>query len=98
MDFAAQPDIDVALLAAEREGNRVIIDLVGVPFLASGPIGRLLRSHHVLSDRGGALALVMPSSHLQKLFERLGICELMHIFESQAGAIAYLVSLAGIGG
>jgi len=50
-----------ALVAALKpEPRRLVIDLAGVPFMASAGVGVLMGIRAVLTSRGGSLVLLSP--------------------------------------
>ncbi|MBW4721239.1 STAS domain-containing protein [Saccharothrix obliqua] len=69
-------------------GERVVLDLSGVPFMDTTGLSLMLDWHRRLDGAGGQfrMASLQPSVH--KLFRLTELTEVMHIHESVADATA----------
>ncbi|GAA3857073.1 hypothetical protein GCM10022243_23040 [Saccharothrix violaceirubra] len=72
----------------ETPGDRVVVDLSGVPFMDTTGLSLMLDWHRRLDGTGGQfrMAALQPSVH--KLFRLTELTEVMHIHESVASATA----------
>jgi anti-anti-sigma factor len=80
------------LTAAPKRG--VIVDLTGVPFLASAGIGQLIVNAQEVKARGGFMVLlVMGSSSVMMSLKMAGIEALIPVFDNPS--LAYHAALRG---
>jgi len=91
MDSAGVAAIDDRLGAIAATGSaRVLVDLSGVPFLASIGIRSLLTSARTLRRRGGAMALLGPQAVVEEVLRLTGIEAMIPIFHDLETASAAL--------
>ena len=75
------------LVAAPKKG--VIVDLTGVPFLASVGIGQLIVNAQAVKARGGILVLLaVGSSSVMMSLKMAGIDRLIPVYDNPAEAYA----------
>ncbi len=74
-------DLD-ALIADERV-KALEIDLSGLAFMDSSGIGVLLGRYKEMARRGGKMALIGPSAHIDRILQLSGVYQIM---ERRAGA------------
>ena len=92
VDVAAVPELMAALDAAIRETTGAfVIDLCEVEFLDSAGLSVLLRARALLGREERELAVVCPPGPVRRLFEVVGIADLLILFRSRAEAAAALV-------
>jgi anti-sigma B factor antagonist len=72
------------------EGNRVIVDLSSVDFLASIGIRLLTANAKSLSTRGGKLVLLAPQPQVKEVLDITGISPIIPIFMELEAAEAAL--------
>lgn len=75
-----------------EEQSVLIVDLTQVSYLASFAVAALGYYFKLVSDRGGVLALVLPTDQLRKPFRLAGLSEVIPVFDSVAAARAALQS------
>lgn len=77
-------EIDVATAPALRDrlqscidhgATKVVVDLLGVPFLDSTALGVLVGASKRLRDQGGSLRIVLTEPRVAKVFEITGLTE-----------------------
>jgi anti-sigma B factor antagonist len=92
VDVAAVPELMAALDAAIRESTGAfVIDLCEVEFLDSAGLSVLLRARALLGREERELAVVCPPGPVRRLFEVVGIADLLILFRSRAEAAAALI-------
>src|SRR5262249_52744941 len=82
----------IALPLATLTGGKrgVLLDMAGVPFLASIGIRHLVMASKALTRRGGRLVLLNPNPLVTDVLTTSGVAELMSIVHSDAEAAAAL--------
>jgi anti-anti-sigma factor len=74
LDLANVDDVDRELSALEREGaQRVVVDLLEVPFMESRTLGVLLEHSKRLRSAGGELTLVSEDARALRVIEITGL-------------------------
>jgi anti-sigma B factor antagonist len=92
IDVAAVPTLEPALDAAIRDTTGAfILDLCELDLLDSSGLGVLLRARALLAREDRALAIVCPPGPVRRLFEVVGIADLLFLFASREEAAAALV-------
>ena len=78
---------EVLVSALKTEPLCLVVDLAGVPFMASAGVGVLLGIRSVLSARGGSLVLSSPCPAVARVLEVTGAAELIPVAtETEAAA------------
>jgi anti-sigma B factor antagonist len=77
-DIAASGEIDVhtaprLAAAIDAAGTTVRLDLSQIEFVDSSGLRVLIEAHQRVSEAGGQLTIVSPSSAVQRLFEISGV-------------------------
>jgi len=94
IDVATVPALELALDAAIRDTTGAfILDLCDLDFLDSSGLGVLLRARALLAREDRALAIVCPPGPVRRLFEVVGIADLLFLYASREEAAAALVPL-----
>jgi anti-anti-sigma factor len=75
-----------------QEGSLLVLDLDEVSYVDSWTLGLFLRIGHLLSARGGALAIASPQPDVRRLLALTGLLRRLHVFDDVDGAAADLVS------
>jgi anti-sigma B factor antagonist len=96
IDLAAAGALAEALEAAIRDSvGAFVLDLCDVEFLDSGGVSVLLRARALLAQDDRALAVVCPPGPVRRLFEVVGIDDLLALYATRADAAAALVPADG---
>jgi anti-sigma B factor antagonist len=90
LDLSSAPDLRAQLLAtvAAHPGDRVILDLSGVPFMDSASLNVLLDAEQRAGLAGGTLCLAALPKAAARAFEITGIDMHFAIFRTVADAAA----------
>jgi anti-sigma B factor antagonist len=92
IDVAAVPSLESALDDMIRNtAGAFVLDLCDVDFLDSSGLGVILRARALLARENRALAIVCPPGPVRRLFEVVGIADLMFLYTSRQEAAAALV-------
>ena len=77
-----------AFEAALSDGNeRVLIDLGAVTFLDSTALGLVVKAVNEITDRGGAVRLVLPTRSARRIFEITTLDRVLPVEASRADAL-----------
>ena len=87
IDVATAPQVERALDAAGPE-KRVVLDLSECGFIDSSGLRTLLGARSAAEAAGGSLVLVVSDQGLLRVFEVVGLGEVLEIHDSLAGALA----------
>jgi anti-sigma B factor antagonist len=91
VDVAAVPDLVAALDEAIRTSTGAfVIDLCELDFLDSSGLSVLLRARALLSRDERGLAIVCPPGAVRRLFEVVGIADLLCLYDTREAAAAAL--------
>jgi anti-sigma B factor antagonist len=92
VDVDAVPFLAEALEAAIRDSaGAFVIDLVDVEFLDSSGLGALMRGRALLGREERSLAIVCPPGPVRRLFEVVGVADVLFLYGSREEAAAALV-------
>jgi anti-sigma B factor antagonist len=73
---------------AEGRVEHLVIDLSGTTFLDSSALGVLVGALKQMGEREGRLDIVLPSSHLRRIFEITALDRVLALHETRASALA----------
>ena len=73
VDAATLTDVSTALTDAQRDSERVIVDLSGVTFMDSRGLGALLAANERTSEGAAPIAVHNPSEPVRRLLEVSGV-------------------------
>jgi anti-sigma B factor antagonist len=92
IDVATVPTLEPALDAAIRDTTGAfILDLCELDLLDSSGLGVILRARALLAREDRALAIICPPGPVRRLFEVVGIADLLFLYDSREEAAAALV-------
>ena len=92
VDVAAVARLSAALDDAIRDSvGAFVIDLCEVEFLDSSGLSVLLRARALLGQDDRALALVCPPGPVRRLFDVVGVADLLVLYDTREAAAAALV-------
>lgn len=92
IDLAAVPSLEQALDAAIRDtAGAFVLDLCDVDFIDSSGSRLVLRARALLAREDRALAIICPPGPVRRLFEFIGIADLLFLYTSREEAAAALV-------
>ena len=92
VDVAAVRQLSDALDDAIRDSvGAFVIDLCEVEFLDSSGLSVLLRARALLGQDERALAVVCPPGPVRRLFDVVGVADLLVLYDTRAAAAAALV-------
>lgn len=72
----------------ETPGDRVVVDLSGVPFMDTTGLSLMLDWHRRLDGAGGEFRMACLQPSVQKLFRLTELAEVMHIHDTVGAATA----------
>lgn len=91
IDLAAVPSLERALDAAIRDtAGAFVLDLGEVNFIDSSGSRLILRARALLAREDRALAVICPPGPVRRLFELVGIADLLFLYTSREEAAAAL--------
>ena len=93
LDAEAYLEFDATLTKIPSSQTCLVIDMRGVDYMESSPIGLLMLLHRNLEARGGALVLVCCQAEVLRLLEQVGVAERFHMFDTLDEGVAYLRSI-----
>lgn len=94
LDSTGIDEVAAELLALADVPKNVVVDLTGVPFLASAGIGQLIATAQAIKARGGFMVLLAaPSSSVMMSLEMVGIGPMIPIHDNASAA--YTSALRG---
>ena len=92
VDVSVVPQLVHALDAAIRDSwGALVVDLRAADFLDSSGLGALLRARALLGREDRELVVVCPPGPVRRLFEVVGIDDLLIFYDSREDAAAALV-------
>ena len=95
IDLDAVPSLESALDAAIRStAGAFVLDLCDLDFLDSSGLRVMLRARARLAREDRELAIVCPPGSVHRLFEVVGIADLLFLYASREDAAAALVPAA----
>jgi anti-sigma B factor antagonist len=95
LDFDAAPHLKRSLVRRIDEGRRrFIVDLTDAGFIDSTAIGVLVGALKRLRESGGSLVVVCPSEEMLKLFQVIGLEDVIPIYRGREHAVDALASAA----
>ncbi|MFG1344311.1 STAS domain-containing protein [Xanthobacter autotrophicus DSM 431] len=92
LDIAGAAEIETAFTAHASHATHALVDMAGVPYIASIGIRLLLANAKALYRRGGKLVLFGTDPQVEKVLLTTGVGELTSIVATRADALA----LAGL--
>jgi anti-anti-sigma factor len=93
IDLDAVPSLELALDTAIRSTTGAfVLDLGDLDFLESSGLRVILRARARLAREDRELAIVCPHGPVRRLFEVVGIADLLFFYASREDAAAALVS------
>jgi len=99
MDIAGAAEIEGPLTSqvSTKDFARVVVDLSGVPFLASIGLGLLVRTGQGVERREGRMVLLNPQPLVAKVLTESGVSQRLHVYETMAAATNFLARLPKAG-
>ncbi len=88
LDISGAAEIDMRFNVLAGANKALIVDMAGVPFLASIGIRTLLIGAKAIQRRGGKMVLLRPTPEVEKVLWVSGVADLMPIFHTDAEALA----------
>ena len=88
LDISGAAEIDMRFSVLAGANKAVIVDMAGVPFLASIGLRTLLIGAKSVQRRGGKMVLLRPTPEVEKVLWVSGVADLMPIFQTDAEAAA----------
>ena len=88
IDVATAPRLEDALAGPTRAGKRVVLDLSECVFIDSAGLRTLLGARSAAESAGGSLVLVVSDPGLLRVFEVVGLGDVLEIHDTLAGALA----------
>jgi anti-sigma B factor antagonist len=88
LDLHTAPMFQEGLQAAiEQPFEWLLVDLSDCDYLDSTAVHVLVQAHRSLDGRADKLALIVPSPQLRRIFELVGLDEVLHIHPDRAAAL-----------
>lgn len=94
LDIAGAADVETAFGAAVDGAQTVVVDLTGVPFIASIGIRLLLANAKALSRRSGHMILCGCDPQVDKVLRSTGVDQLIAMVATREDALAGLAAPA----
>lgn len=88
IDVATAPQVERALAGPTRAGKRVVLDLSKCAFIDSAGLRTLLGARSAADSSGGSLVLVVSDPGLLRVFEVVGLGDVLEIHDTLAGALS----------
>jgi anti-sigma B factor antagonist len=89
MDIATSPELVSRLAGIRGKGSyRVLVDLSRLGFIDSSGIKALVSSAKTVEANGGALVIVAPPPHLEKVFDIVRLSSVIPVAASLDGALS----------
>lgn len=86
--------IELPFNTVSAEKKLIIVDLSAVEFLSSYGLRVLLMGTKISKGKGGKLVVVCPDNNIAKVLRASGASDLISVFQSEASALAVIVSSA----
>jgi anti-sigma B factor antagonist len=87
IDVSTAPELERALADAGAE-KRVVLDLSECQFIDSSGLRTLLGARSAAESAGGSLVLVVSDPGLLRVFEVVGLGDILEIHDTLAGALS----------
>lgn len=87
VDVKTAPELDGALAGPTKAGKRVVLDLSECGFIDSSGLRTLLGARSAAESSGGSLVLVVSDPGLMRVFEVVGLGDVLEIHDTLAGAL-----------
>jgi len=91
LDIMGAQQIDLQFSAIAGSHRKVIVDLEQVPFLASMGIRTLLMGAKAMKSKGGRMAILKPTSNVEKVLTASGtdtVIPILYDLESAISAVS----------
>lgn len=79
LDISGAESIDLPLATLSGSKNKILVDMVGVTFIASIGLRHLVTAAKAVQRRGGRLILLNPSAVVTEVITASGLTELLPI-------------------
>src|SRR2546426_12267199 len=80
----------------DRGERHFVVSLANVSYLDNSGLGQLCWIYTVVRNRGGDMALLMPTSRIKKLLNITKLDTVFQVFESETDAIGSMQALRSI--
>jgi anti-sigma B factor antagonist len=95
LDFAAAPELKRAIgERVEAGAQRLVLDLSAVDFIDSTAIGVVVGALKRIRESGGSLAVVGGKPNVQRIFEIVGMEQVIQLHSSREDALSALAGAA----
>jgi anti-sigma B factor antagonist len=95
VDFDAAPELKRSIVRLMDAGRReFIVDLTDAGFIDSTGIGVLVGALKRLREAGGSLVVVCPSQDMLKLFQVIGLEDVVPVYRAREHALSALATSA----
>ena len=88
IDIAGAHEIDMPMNLVAGSRRAVVVDLSGVPFIASMGLRSIVLAAKAVTSKKGKLVLLAPQPGVEDVIRTSGIDELAPIFHDEAAAFA----------
>ena len=89
IDAHTAPSLRERIQAVLAEGGieQLVLDLSGATFLDSSALGVLIGASKRMGELGGRLDIVLPATHLRRIFEITALDRVLSLHESRQSAL-----------
>ena len=98
LDSATASELDAVLTTILGETDSLIVDLKGVTYVSSAPLGLLIQANSRMRARRGVLVLASPQRDVRRIFHIAGLDDLMMVCDGLDEAADYVVLVGRRGG
>ncbi|MEW6364406.1 MAG: STAS domain-containing protein [Acidobacteriota bacterium] len=79
---------DAVCKALDEGHNKILLNLVGVPYMDSTGLGEVIRNYKTVMDKGGKLKLLSLTSRMKDLMSMTKLLTVFEVFEVEQEALA----------
>jgi anti-sigma B factor antagonist len=84
---------EMVIAAADKGHTKMVLDLAQVPYIDAAGLGEIVRSHTLLSRKGGRLVLCNLTRSITDLLTITKLLTAFPTFESREGAVKALLQM-----
>ncbi|URA10950.1 STAS domain-containing protein [Thermospira aquatica] len=82
MDAHTAPQMDKALKEAIAQGNKIVLDVSQMTYVATAALGVLIANNNVVKTKGGKIVIAGMLDKIRKVFDTMGFSKVFPIASS----------------
>jgi anti-sigma B factor antagonist len=90
LDTSTIEDLEGQIAEIVSAGDSFMLDIKGVTYMESTPIGLLVQARQHLQNEGATLALVCEHGNVERLFRMSGLARKFNLFGTRDEAVGFL--------